>query len=192
MIVARLALRIVALSSNHREQAVDEPLRHTYAEDGFHHADVAAADLTVLEHVRPEQGERPRGHHVGEDEDRRDELFAFEVGSRDEPRDRAADRNAQYARTERDNQRVTKGLPEVDLAPFVPGEQLLEVPERGGVDRQAQQFLFRADVHGEHIAQHGRHRQQAEHHQHNQEKDQQQVGRLGDERPQPIAPRLVP
>ena len=177
---------------NHREQAVDEPLRHAYAEDGFHHADVAAADPAVLEHVRPEQGERPRGHHVGEDEDRRDELFALEVGSRDEPRDRAAHRDAQNARAERDDQRIAERLPEVDLTPIVPGEELLEMPERGGADRQAQQLLFRADVHGEHVAQHRRHRQQAEQHQHDQKEDKQQVGRFGDERPKPVAPGLVP
>ena len=176
---------------NHREQAVDKPLRHAHAEDGFHHADVAAADLAVLEHVRPEQGERPRGHHVGEDENRRNELFALEIGPRDEPRDRAADRNAQQTGAERDDQRIPKGLPEVDLAPIVPGKQLLEVPEGRGSDRQAQQLLFRADVHGEHIAQHRSHRHQAEHHQHDQKEDQQQIGRFGDERPQPIAPRFV-
>ena len=60
------------------------------------------------------------------------------------------------------------------------------------VESTGRRSSFFSDVHGEHIAQHGRHRQLAEHHQHNQKKDQQQVGRLGDERPQPIAPRLVP
>ena len=119
-------------------------------------------------------------------------FFAFEVGTRDEPRDRAAHRDAQNARAERDDQRIAERLPEVDLTPIVPGEELLEMPERGGADRQAQQLLFRADVHGEHVAQHRRHRQQAEQHQHDQKEDKQQVGRFGDERPKPVAPGLVP
>ena len=176
---------------DHREQAVDEPLRHADAEDGFHHADVAAADAAVLEHVGPEEGERPRGHHVGEDEHGGDELLAPEIRARHEPRDGAADGDAQQARAEGDDEGVAQRIPEVDAAPLVALEQVPKVDEREGAGGQARDLFLGAQMDGEHVAEHGDHREEGEHDEHAQEEHEQQVSGLAHEGAQPVEKRLA-
>ena len=144
---------------DHREKPEHKPFRHADSENGFHHADDTASHLAVLEHIRPEQGKRPRGHHVGKDENSGNEFLAFQIRSCNKPGDRTANCDSENAGTRRHYQRVFQRHPEVDAAPLISGKQFPEMMSRPGSHCKTKHFFLRARMHSEHIRQHRHHRE---------------------------------
>ena len=98
-----------------REQALAPPHGHLNAQRRGEQAVGGAGDGVGVEDVLPDDGERPLGHDVGEDEDGAEVFLPREIGARDEEGEEPAVDDRHEAAAYRQEYRVPQRRPEVGL-----------------------------------------------------------------------------
>ena len=124
------------------EKSVDEPFRHCDARERRKDARDAHTDVRISEKVRPKHRERPRRHDIRKDEYERNKFFVFEIRSRNEPRDRSAEKNRDDGRDDRHENRIQQRTVKIINGIFAACEQSLPVVRRERADRLAYELHF--------------------------------------------------
>ena len=172
------------------EIAVHKPFRHIDPEDRRHDAiGGAGAHVDILKEGLPEGRQRPGGHDVREHEDRGDELLVLQVGAGDQPGHHTTEKDGDEGRRQRHRQGIEQRLIEGQLAVLVLGgrKDLLEAVQGEAVHRELGGADFLTGVDRDRLQEQEDQRIQRQHAQHDTERDQDDIGRLAEERPHPGA-----